>query len=86
MRAYCQERGNNVDPEKFCDFYASKGWKVGNQQMKDWRACVRTWEKDAQKTTTAKRVVAQEYSQRDYSGADDEAMRAFVAMMEGKNG
>lgn len=45
VRAYCQERHNNVDPETFVDFYSSKGWKVGNQPMKDWKACVRTWEK-----------------------------------------
>lgn len=44
VRAYCLERGNSVDAQRFCDFYASKGWRVGNQPMKDWRACVRTWE------------------------------------------
>lgn len=42
---YCKERGSNIDPEQFVDFYAAKGWKVGNQPMKDWRAAVRTWEK-----------------------------------------
>lgn len=46
VRAYCQERGNSVDPERFVDFYASKGWKVGNASMKDWRAAVRNWERD----------------------------------------
>ena len=45
VRAYCQERHNDVDPDTFIDFYESKGWKVGNQSMKDWKACVRTWEK-----------------------------------------
>lgn len=45
VQAYCQERGNNVDAERFVDFYASKGWKVGNSSMKDWKASVRTWEK-----------------------------------------
>ena len=45
VKEYCRERNNNVDPERFIDFYASKGWKVGNQPMKDWKACVRTWEK-----------------------------------------
>lgn len=45
VQAYCQERGNNINPEQFVDFYASKGWKVGNSPMKDWKACVRTWEK-----------------------------------------
>ena len=42
--AYCKERNNNVDPQRFYDFYESKGWRVGNQPMKDWKACVRTWE------------------------------------------
>jgi len=42
---YCEDRDNRVDPQKFFDFYESKGWKVGNQGMRDWRAAVRTWEK-----------------------------------------
>lgn len=45
VAAYCQERGNSVDPERFADFYASKGWRVGKEPMKDWKAAVRTWEK-----------------------------------------
>lgn len=45
VKEYCEERGNNVDPERFIDFYTSVGWKVGNKPMKDWRAAVRTWEK-----------------------------------------
>ena len=45
VRAYCSERGNGVDPESFVDFYESKGWKVGSNPMKDWKAAVRTWEK-----------------------------------------
>lgn len=43
---YCQERGNGVDAQRFVDFYASKGWKVGKAGMKDWHAAVRTWERD----------------------------------------
>lgn len=45
VRDYCLERGNTVDPETFVDFYESKGWKIGNQPMKDWKAAVRTWER-----------------------------------------
>lgn len=48
VRSYCQERGNHIDPEAFVDFYASKGWKVGKEPMKDWKAAVRTWEKRQQ--------------------------------------
>lgn len=45
VRAYCLERKNTVDPEAFIDHYESNGWKVGKAAMKDWRAAVRTWEK-----------------------------------------
>ena len=45
IKTYCEERNNNIDANAFYDFYESKGWKVGNQKMKDWKACVRTWEK-----------------------------------------
>lgn len=44
VAAYCQERRNRVNPQQFVDFYASKGWRVGNQPMKDWKAAVRNWE------------------------------------------
>lgn len=46
IREYCIERNNNVDPETFFDFYESKGWMVGKNKMKDWKAAVRTWEKN----------------------------------------
>ena len=46
IRAYCLERHNQVDAQRFFDFYESKGWKVGKNSMKDWKASVRTWEKD----------------------------------------
>ena len=45
VEAYCFERNNRVDPERFVDFYSSNGWKVGKNPMKDWKAAVRTWEK-----------------------------------------
>lgn len=45
VRDYCQERGNHVDAERFFDFYESKGWMIGKNKVKDWKACVRTWEK-----------------------------------------
>ena len=43
---YCLERNNNVNAEQFYDYYESNGWKVGKNSMKDWRACVRTWERN----------------------------------------
>lgn len=46
VAAYCQERGNDVDPQAWIDYYTSNGWKVGRNCMKDWRAAVRTWERN----------------------------------------
>jgi len=46
VRTYCKERNNLVDPEKFVDYYSSNGWMVGKHKMVDWKAAVRTWEKN----------------------------------------
>ena len=45
VTVYTNERGTGIDPNRFFDFYQSKGWRVGAQPMKDWRAAVRTWER-----------------------------------------
>ncbi len=44
VAAYCHERNNGVNPQKFVDFYKGKGWKIGKNAMVDWQAAVRTWE------------------------------------------
>lgn len=49
VQAYCVERKNNVDAQRFIDFYTAKGWLVGKNKMKDWKACVRTWENGERK-------------------------------------
>ena len=56
VQAYCQERNNNVDAQRWYDYYSSNGWKVGKNSMKDWKACVRTWERSADNGRTNKRV------------------------------
>ena len=45
VQAYCIERNNFVDAEKFINHYTSNGWMVGKNKMKDWKAAIRTWEK-----------------------------------------
>lgn len=55
VEAYCSERGNRVDPQKWFDYYSSNGWKVGKNPMKDWKACVRTWERNTNVSTTPRR-------------------------------
>lgn len=52
---YCRDKGYSIDAERFVDYYESVGWKVGKNQMKDWKAAVRTWaakEKPVQPSTT----------------------------------
>jgi DNA-binding transcriptional ArsR family regulator len=46
---YCRERNNTLDAQNFIDFYSSKGWLVGKNKMKDWQACIRTWETNDKK-------------------------------------
>lgn len=46
VKAYCEERKNNVDAERFINYYTANGWKVGKNPMKDWRAAVRSWERN----------------------------------------
>lgn len=53
VQRYCRERGNRVDAERFVDYYAAIGWRVGKNPMRDWRACVRTWERKDEAQQTA---------------------------------
>ena len=54
VKEYCEERNNKVDAEAFIDFYESKGWKIGKSTMKDWKASIRTWERNDKKNTNKK--------------------------------
>lgn len=41
--------------DDFVDFYESKGWLIGKNKMKDWKAAVRTWNrKNVEKQQTQK--------------------------------
>ena len=44
VKEYCEKRKNGISPEQFVNFYQSKGWMIGKNKMKDWKAAVRTWE------------------------------------------
>jgi hypothetical protein len=44
INEYCIERKNGINANAFYDFYESKDWMVGKNKMKDWKACIRTWE------------------------------------------
>ena len=49
VKDYCEERNNGIDPQCFVDFYETNGWMRGKSKIKDWKACVRTWEKNSPK-------------------------------------
>lgn len=84
VRAYAAEKGLSVDADRFCDFYASKGWRVGSQPMRDWKAAVRGWcARDRQDAAHAeargpkvKTVREQQYTQREYT--DDDSLPAWM--------
>ena len=72
VREYCIERNNSVDARAFIDFYSSKGWMIGKNKMKDWKAAVRTWErsrnntvKDEKKTTGFNNFQGRDYDMSD---------------------
>lgn len=72
VEAYCKSRNNKVDAGRFIDFYESKGWMVGKNKMKDWKASVRTWEKrDSQPKTENKPTNKfNQFPQRTYTASD----------------
>ena len=44
VAAYVREKGYHVNANRFVSFYQQKGWMVGKNHMKDWKAAVRSWE------------------------------------------
>ena len=85
VEAYCKERGNNVDAQRFIDFYSSKGWMVGKQKMKDWKASVRTWERDSKTTKPAPKPSPYIAPQQKVENSDIERMRRLIAEMNGED-
>ena len=64
VKAYCLERNNNVDAERFYDYYSANGWVQGkNKPIKDWKACVRTWERSDINKTVGKKIEKETYSE-----------------------
>ena len=43
ISSYIKEKHYQVDAQRFFDFYQSKGWYIGKNKMKDWKAAIRTW-------------------------------------------
>lgn len=82
VTSYCAERGNHVDAQRFVDYYTSNGWKVGKNQMKDWRAAVRTWERD-EKKTGAKMKTPYDNLHSDSKGDDSDRLARLMGVKDG---
>lgn len=68
VRAYCSERQNTVDAQRFVDYYTANGWLVGRNKMKDWRAAVRTWERNASSRQQQGTIAVRETASDDLDG------------------
>lgn len=69
VKSYCSERGNHVDAEHFHAYYTANGWKVGKNPMKDWKAAVRTWERNDKQKVSPK--IKSSYDHVKVSSGDD---------------
>lgn len=74
VRAYCEERKNDIDPEAFIDHYTGNGWKVGKNPMKDWKAAVRQWERN--EFSSGRKPKQQQMANKSFDTADLEALFA----------
>ena len=84
VKAYCAERNNTINAERWLSYYESNGWMVGRNKMKDWKAAIRTWEANergqgkpagsAASTRPGKEVGAHRYEQREYTQEETEAL------------
>ena len=86
--AYCRDRNNGIDAEYFVDYQTARNWILSNgKECKDWRATIRTWEKNGYNNRASpKKVNAQDDTQRDYSGEQAEAMRRMIAGLNANAG
>lgn len=53
IRDFVRSDSISVDAGCFYNYYESNGWKVGRNQMKDWKAAVRTWDRKNRKGNAA---------------------------------
>ena len=77
VQEYCTERGNNIDAQHFIDYYRARGWMLGKNHIKDWKACIRTWERnDSFKPQKHNEEPEKKYDQNGYE-SEEEFMKMF---------
>lgn len=73
VASYAREQNSSVDPERFVDYYASRGWRIGNAPMEDWRAAFRNWVREERRRGNTAgspqrvQMASEEYRPRDTS-------------------
>ena len=81
VTAYCTERNNGIDPQYFYDYQTARNWTLSNgKRMADWRATIRTWERNNFNRGKLTTVPAQDYHQRDYSDAQEDAFERMMSL------
>ena len=85
VTAYMKEIGCDVDPQYFLDYQEARNWVLSNgKKAKDWKAVIRTWKHNDFKrqpttgTSGVKKVVAQMYTQSDYTGVQEEVEERWL--------
>ncbi len=73
--AYAADAGISLDSCAFVDYYASKGWRVGSQPMRDWRAAARNW---ARRDREGPKVVPFSGRQQAPRGVSDDVLAAYL--------
>lgn len=81
VKAYCESKGYQIDPENFVDFYESNGWKVGKNPMRSWQAAVRNWARRENWSSPQQsaRVIKSEVIYQPKDGEDITYQRMFEA-------
>ena len=80
VQEYCTERGNNIDAQHFIDYYSARGWMLGKNHIKDWKACIRTWERN----NSFKPQKYNEEQENKYDQNGYESEEEFMKMFYGK--
>lgn len=90
VAAYCKEANLAIDPVRFCDYNASRGWVTGGQPMVDWKPVARMWASKEWKPSasgappgaavqyTRKLMHEHDYEQREYVNSFDALDRMMV--------
>ena len=76
VRQYVQSKGYKVDPQRFIDYYESRGWELSKgRKVKDWQACVRTWDGNSKEWNNEKQkrtgVTISNEQRSEYVGFED---------------